>query len=180
MSYPIARSLSSLSLSSQSQTMASLTRFASSDSKGKAKTADEDMAEARRRLSDLDPETIRKSISQMTFDKGSGQGNKTKSVQASAAKCDRTKAHLASSNHSKARLQTPLEKLLPLIPKPLHESIRYHRNYVKKSDSLVFISEEGKKQKENRDACFRKQYATLQELGKDNIPPEKNAPFYSR
>jgi len=56
--------------------MASLTRFASSDSKGKekAKTADEDMAEARRWLSDLDPETIPKSISQMTFDKASGDG----------------------------------------------------------------------------------------------------------
>lgn len=67
--------------------MASLTRFASSDSKGKAKSADEDMAEARRWLSDLDPETIPKSISQMTFDKGSGGRAKTKLVQASAAKC---------------------------------------------------------------------------------------------
>lgn len=154
--------------------MASLTRFASSDSKGKAKSADEDMAEARRWLSDLDPETIPKSISQVTFDKGSGQGDKNKLVQAPAAKCDRTKAHLASSNHSKARLQTPLEKLLPLIPKPLHESIRRHRNYAKKSHSLLFTSEEGKRQKESRDACFRKQHATLQELGKDNIPSERN------
>ncbi len=68
--------------------MASLTRFASSNAKGKSKTVDEDMAEARRRLSDLDPETIPKNISQVTFDKGSGEGNKRRLVHASAAKCN--------------------------------------------------------------------------------------------
>lgn len=52
--------------------MASLTRFASSDSKGKAKTADEDVAEARSWLSNLDLETIPKAISQITFEKSSG------------------------------------------------------------------------------------------------------------
>lgn len=68
-------------------------------------------------------------------------------------------------------IQTPLRKLLPLVPSALHAAIRAHGAYVRGSDSIVFEAERSRRQAENKEACFQLQFVMLRDVG-DGVAPE--------
>lgn len=74
--------------------------------------------------------------------------------------------------NSKATLRVPLDPLLPLLPSLLHPELRSSRYYAAKSNSLVFQSDDSRKQNDNTHACFGKLHELIAELGRNVIPGE--------
>lgn len=173
MSRLLVHKLSNASVASPLQPPAALARSSSIHTNGKARSADEEMTEARQWLKDLHPETVPEKISEISFCKSVGGVSLTTFLTVNYVVWSGL-IHHSKANNSKARLQTPLKRLLPFLPKPLHEQVRTHSQYVQSSDCLVITSSQARKGKDNRDACYRKFFATLQEVGKASIPPEND------
>lgn len=66
----------------------------------------------------------------------------------------------------------PLARLLPHVPVLLHAGIKSSRYYADKSASLLFQSDDSRKQTQNRDTCFRKLRELLVEVGRQTVPGE--------
>ncbi|KAL1621997.1 hypothetical protein SLS56_008941 [Neofusicoccum ribis] len=116
---------------------------------------EEDLAAARRWLQTLDPETIPKSICDVSFSRSSGPGGQN-----------------VNKVSSKATLRVPLDALLPLLPALLHQEVRSSRYHAANSNALVIQSDDSRKQTDNVHACFRKLHQLILDAGKTAVPGE--------
>ncbi|KAK1049821.1 hypothetical protein LTR12_013387 [Friedmanniomyces endolithicus] len=121
--------------------------------------ADEaDLSAARTWLSNLNPNTIPRSICQISFSRSSGPGGQN-----------------VNKVSSKATLRIPTPALLPLLPALLHPHILSSRYHAAKSNDLVIQADESRKQADNVEACFRKLSEVVAEAGREAVPGKTSA-----
>ncbi|TKA63609.1 hypothetical protein B0A55_11635 [Friedmanniomyces simplex] len=136
-----------------------LERFYAAGRHGAAAAADEaDIDAARKWLAKLDPETIPRSICDVTFSRSSGPGGQN-----------------VNKVSSKATLRVPTASLLPLLPALLRPYILSNRYHAAKNQDLVIQADDSRKQTDNVNACFRKLTELITEAGRDAVPGETSA-----
>ncbi|KAL2356181.1 peptidyl-tRNA hydrolase domain-containing protein, partial [Cryomyces antarcticus] len=124
---------------------------------------EEELEAARRWLASFDPETIPKSMCDISFSRSSGPGGQN-----------------VNKVSSKATLRLPLDSLLPMIPSVLHSQIRSSRYCAEKSNSLVIQADDNRKQNDNVHSCFSKLHNLILEVGRDVVPGETSNAQRSR
>ncbi|KAF2144551.1 uncharacterized protein K452DRAFT_266480 [Aplosporella prunicola CBS 121167] len=117
--------------------------------------ADEDVAAARKWLTGLTPETIPRSICDISFSRSSGPGGQN-----------------VNKVSSKATLRLPMDSLLPLLPNLFHQEMRASRYYASNSNSLVIQADDSRKQNDNVHSCFVKLHQLIAEAGRRLVPGE--------
>ncbi|KAK8156510.1 hypothetical protein BKA80DRAFT_208261 [Phyllosticta citrichinensis] len=133
--------------------------FATRRNDSHAPTAKEDEVKAARQWIDhLNPETIPRSICDVSFSRSSGPGGQN-----------------VNKVSSKATVRVPLGPLLKILPPLFHQEIRQCRYFAPNSDSLILQSDEARKQNENVHACFRKLHELIVDVGKKIVPGETSA-----
>ncbi|KAJ5773572.1 hypothetical protein N7457_008468 [Penicillium paradoxum] len=127
--------------------LTSIRRFASE--------GQQDLQLARDWLKALNSKTIPRNICEVSFSRSSGPGGQN-----------------VNKVNSKATLKVPLESLLPLVPRLIHQSLRTSRYAAERAQCLVIQSDEERKQSNNVESCFDKLYQLLQSSAKEVIPGE--------
>lgn len=74
--------------------------------------------------------------------------------------------------NSKATLRVPLDTLLPLVPRLIHQPLKDSRYAADRSQSLVIQADEERKQSNNVASCYDKLLHLLQDSAKAAIPGE--------
>ncbi|KAK7521537.1 peptidyl-tRNA hydrolase domain protein [Phyllosticta citriasiana] len=127
------------------------------DSYGPPASEDEVKA-ARQWIEQLNPETIPRSMCDISFSRSSGPGGQN-----------------VNKVSSKATVRVPLGPLFKILPPLFHQEIRQCRYFAANSDSLILQSDEARKQNENVHACFRKLHELIVDVGKKIVPGETSA-----
>ncbi|KAJ5760404.1 hypothetical protein N7520_007560 [Penicillium odoratum] len=130
-----------------------LRRFAST--KG---SSDQDLELARTWLKTLDSKTIPRQVGELSFSRSSGPGGQN--------------VNNGGRVNTKATLKVPLAALLPLVPRLLHPKLHSSRYASDRSQTLIFQSDETRKQSSNVDSCFDKLHQLLESSAKAVIPGE--------
>jgi len=121
-------------------------------------TGDEVQA-ARAWLAELHAETIPfKSIGELSFSRSSGPGGQN-----------------VNKVNSKATLKVPLDALLHHIPAALHGEIRRSRYVAARSNAIIVQADDGRKQSDNAQSCYRRIYEAIARAGQDAVPAETSA-----
>lgn len=114
--------------------------------------------DARGWLERIGETTIPRSVGDVSYSRSSGPGGQN-----------------VNKVNSKAQLRVPLQRLLPLVPPMLHSPIRTSRYFADKTDTLLIQADDSRKQGANKDACFRKLYQMLTDIGREYIPGQTSA-----
>ncbi|CAG8033770.1 unnamed protein product [Penicillium olsonii] len=133
--------------------------------------ADQDVQIARDWLKTLNAKTVPRHICEVSFSRSSGPGgqNVNKSVQLHLMI---NSMLIGSRVNSKATLRVPLDALLPMIPRLIHQPLRESRYLADRSQSLVIQADEERKQTNNVESCYDKLLHLLQDSAKAAIPGE--------
>ncbi|KAK8197025.1 uncharacterized protein BKA78DRAFT_245960 [Phyllosticta capitalensis] len=132
--------------------------FATRRSDPHGTASEEDIKAARQWLDHLNPETIPRTMCDVSFSRSSGPGGQN-----------------VNKVSSKATVRVPLGPLFKILPPLFHQEIRSCRYFAPNSDSLILQSDEARKQNENVHACFRKLHELLVDVGKKIVPGETSA-----
>jgi peptidyl-tRNA hydrolase ICT1 len=69
-------------------------------------------------------------------------------------------------------VKVPLDSLLPLVPRVLHQQLRSSRYATQRSQSLVIQSDDARNRATNVESCFEKFYQLLKTTADEAIPGE--------
>ncbi|KAK4549044.1 hypothetical protein LTR36_007500 [Oleoguttula mirabilis] len=116
---------------------------------------EEELDAARKWLANLDPETIPRTICDVSFSRSSGPGGQN-----------------VNKVSSKATIRVPTPALLPRLPGILHPYILASRYHAPKSSELVIQADDSRKQNDNVNACFRRLHDLIAEAGRKAVPGE--------
>ncbi|KAK5126238.1 hypothetical protein LTR85_010473 [Meristemomyces frigidus] len=119
---------------------------------------EQELDAARKWLARLDPETIPRSICEVSFSRSSGPGGQN-----------------VNKVSSKATVRIPTTALLPRLPGLLHPYILDSRYHAAKSSEFVIQADDSRKQTDNVNACFRRLHDLITEAGRKAVPGETSA-----
>ncbi|KAI7327581.1 hypothetical protein KC315_g7034 [Hortaea werneckii] len=128
--------------------------YAASSKRGGDAT-EEELDAARKWLAQLDPDTIPRSICDISFSRSSGPGGQNVNKVA-----------------SKATVRIPTSSILPLLPPLLRPHILASRYHAAKSSELVIQADDSRKQTENVNSAFRRLHELITDAGRQAVPGE--------
>ncbi|RMY57018.1 hypothetical protein D0864_13563 [Hortaea werneckii] len=134
--------------------------YAASSKRGGDAT-EEELDAARKWLAQLDPDTIPRSICDISFSRSSGPGGQNVNKYAATP-----------SVSSKATVRIPTSSILPLLPPLLRPHILASRYHAAKSSELVIQADDSRKQTENVNSAFRRLHELITDAGRQAVPGE--------
>lgn len=143
-------------------------------SKRSAENHDEDWPAAREWMAKLNPQTVPRSICEISFSRSSGPGgqNVNKFVPCLRSSVGMYLTLASNRVNSKAMIRVPLDSLFPLVPRVLHPQLLSSRYATQRTQSLVIQSDDSRKRAANVESCFDKLYQLLKTSAEDTIPGE--------
>ncbi|KAF2085426.1 peptidyl-tRNA hydrolase domain-containing protein [Saccharata proteae CBS 121410] len=116
---------------------------------------EEDVVAARKWLAQFNPETIPRSLCDISFSRSSGPGGQN-----------------VNKVSSKATLRITLSQLLPLLPRLLHSEVVKSRYCTTKTSDVVIQSDDSRKQNDNVQSSLAKLHRMIAEAGEKVVPGE--------
>ena len=141
---------------------------------------DEEIREAQTWLTTFTIDALPRNGCTVKFSRSSGPGGQNVNKYASQPgdsmrprmkfKSSAERGDDSSRVNSKATLQLPVDRLLPLLPNALHQRVRDSRYYSHNSNCITIQADDTRSQRENVHRCYVKLYHMIMEAGRSVIP----------